>query len=52
MVLEVSNPTTFPADVKIYSEVSAEARKTPLILSSDRIETIRLNPGELKTVLL
>ena len=50
MILEVTNPTSYPADVKIYSETSGEARKNPLLISSDRLQVVRLNPGESKEI--
>lgn len=50
MILEVTNPTSYPADVKIYSETSGEARKNLLLISSDRLQVVRLNPGESKEI--
>ena len=46
MILEVTNPTSYPAEVKIYSETSVEARKAPWSFDGDKIKNIRLNPGE------
>lgn len=44
----LSNPTRFPAEVKIYAETSAESRTTPFDIQSDKTKLVRLEPGESK----
>lgn len=46
LILKITNPTAYPADVKIYSETSEEARRIPLSVSAGGMRSVRLNPGE------
>lgn len=46
--LLLMNPTKFPAEVKVYQESLAEARKTMFNIRSDKMKLIHLNPGESK----
>lgn len=50
MVLKITNPTSYPADVRIYSETSDEARQQPMRASFSGMLLISLNPGQSKTI--
>jgi hypothetical protein len=50
--LRLTNPTPFVADVKVFSESSAQARQTPFDVHSERIRILRLEPDESKEILL
>ena len=50
MTLKVTNPTVYPAEVKIYSETSKEARKTLMPTDVVGMQSLYLNPGETKEV--
>ncbi len=45
MTLKVTNPTIYPADVTIYAETTADARKTPLPADVTGMKTVSLQPG-------
>lgn len=50
MILKVTNPTSYPADVSIYSETSKEARKVAMPAFISKMKSVSLNPGESKEV--
>lgn len=50
MVLKVTNPTIYPADVKIFAETSAAAQTTLLPVSVNGMQTVHLEAGETKEV--
>lgn len=52
MVLNVTNPTVYPAEVSIMSETSKEARKKQLPTIMHGLKTVSLRPGETKMVYL
>ncbi|SDE10612.1 glycoside hydrolase family protein [Niabella drilacis] len=46
--LRLHNPTQFPAEVKVYTESSKEARKVQFAIQSDKTKLVYLNPGASK----
>jgi hypothetical protein len=50
MLLRLTNPTPFAADVKVFSETSKQARKTLFLLHPENIQTVHLEPNESKEV--
>lgn len=50
MVLKITNPTAYPADVKIYSETSKEARKNLMPTNVTDMKSVSLHPGETKEI--
>lgn len=52
MSLEITNPTPYPAEVRIYAETSKEARRNPMAASSNGLQSILMRPGETKDVLV
>ncbi|MDR2775995.1 MAG: hypothetical protein LBC19_14915 [Tannerella sp.] len=50
--LRLTNPTGFPADVKIFSESSKQARQTSFRINSKNVQTVHLDPNESKELKL
>ena len=50
MVLKITNPTTYSADVRILAETSEEARNVLMPASLNGLKSISLNPGETKEI--
>jgi hypothetical protein len=46
--LRLTNPTAFPADVKVFSESSKQAQQTLLRLNPNDMPTVHLEPNESK----
>lgn len=50
IVLKITNPTTYSADVRILAETSEEARSVLMPASVNELESLSLNPGETKEI--
>jgi hypothetical protein len=52
MRLKLSNPTPFPAEVKIFSESSKQAKQTVFRINPENTQIVRLDPNEQKELVL
>lgn len=50
MVLKITNPTAYPAAVKVFAETSKHARNTPMPAFAVETESLYLTPGETKVI--
>ena len=52
LTLKITNPTSYPADVTIYAETSAQAKTTPFPTDVTGMKSVHVNPGETEVVAL
>lgn len=50
MTLRLTNPTKFPAEVKLYAESSETAKKELFRINSEKVRIVRLEPNESKEI--
>ncbi|MDR1339284.1 MAG: hypothetical protein LBK58_04440, partial [Prevotellaceae bacterium] len=52
LLLRLTNPTAFPADVTVFSESEKQARQTPFAMTPQNTQTVHLEPDETKEIRL
>ncbi|MDR1676079.1 MAG: AGE family epimerase/isomerase, partial [Tannerella sp.] len=50
MLLRLTNPTSFPADVTVFSESERQARQTRFAMKRENTQTVHLEPNESKVI--
>jgi hypothetical protein len=50
MHLRLTNPTTFPAEVKVFAESAKQAQKTLFRMDKENVQMIHLSPNESKDI--